>query len=404
VQGEDRLNLLLDTLARVSISVELHPTLQILLDSLQSLIAFDAGGIFVPEDGRPVLRARASRGFSADLEVPFAKGILGEVLQTGTPRLVHDVTKEPAYIAFRPSTNAQLTVPLSSPRGILGAISLEADSALAFDAQDLTLVTLFAQQATVAIERALLHEHVIQQSRLEHEIQIAREIVQSLTPTAVPSFRGMQVFGRSLTAEVVGGDSFDFVPYPEAQLGVSIADAKGKGLPGALLAVAHRAMLRALVGMELRLRAMFNRMSALLAQSVGSGNFVTAFYGIVDVSERRMVYANAGHPPPLLMRANGECETLAVTGSVLGFPNVTPMREAYAVFGSGDGLVLFTDGVTDVGPTPEEFFDVGGVQETARRLWDKSAADICNGLLDEVSRRANGALPDDSTIVVLKFD
>jgi serine phosphatase RsbU (regulator of sigma subunit) len=214
----------------------------------------------------------------------------------------------------------------------------------------------------------------------------------------------MQVFGRSLTAEFVGGDSFDFVPYPETQLGVSIADAKGKGLPGALLAVAHRAMLRALVGMELRLRAMFNRMSALLAQSVGSGNFVTAFYGIVDVSERRMVYANAGHPPPLLMRANGECETLAVTGSVLGFPNVTPMREAYAVFGRGDGLVLFTDGVTDVGPTPEEFFDVGGVQETARRLWDKSAADICNGLLDEVSHRANGPLPDDSTIVVLKFD
>jgi sigma-B regulation protein RsbU (phosphoserine phosphatase) len=80
------------------------------------------------------------------------------------------------------------------------------------------------------------------------------------------------------------------------------------------------------------------------------------------------------------------------------------MREAYAVFGRGDGLVLFTDGVTDVGPTPDEFFEVGGIQEMARRLWDMSAADICNGLLDEVSRRANGALPDDSTIVVLKFD
>jgi len=194
------------------------------------------------------------------------------------------------------------------------------------------------------------------------------------------------------------------VPYPESQLGVSIADAKGKGLPGALLAVAHHAMLHALVSMELRLRATFTRISDLLARSVPSGNFVTTFYGIVDVTERRMVYANAGHPPPLLVRANGQIETLAVTGSALGFPHVAPMREAYAVFGSGDGLVLFTDGVTDVGPSPEEFFDVSGLQTTLRHLWTRNAVDICNGLLDEVSRRASGMLPDDATVVVLKFE
>jgi sigma-B regulation protein RsbU (phosphoserine phosphatase) len=159
---------------------------------------------------------------------------------------------------------------------------------------------------------------------------------------------GVAVFGRSLTAESVGGDAFDFVPYPDSQLGMSIADAKGKGLPGALLAVAHRAMLHALVSMELRLRATFSRISDLLARSLPSGNVVTAFYGIVDITQRRMVYANAGHPRPLLVRANGQIEPLAATGAALGFPQLTPMREAYAVFGSGDGLVLFTDGVTDV--------------------------------------------------------
>ena len=140
-------------------------------------------------------------------------------------------------------------------------------------------------------------------------------------------------------------------------------------------------MRHALVSMELRLRATFSRISDLLARSVPSGNFITTFYGIVDVSERRMVYANAGHPPPLIVRANGASEALAVTGPALGFPCSAPFREAYAVFAPGDGLVLFTDGVTDVGLSRDEFFDVTGIQQVVAQLWNRDARAICEGLL-----------------------
>jgi sigma-B regulation protein RsbU (phosphoserine phosphatase) len=239
---------------------------------------------------------------------------------------------------------------------------------------------------------------------VSRDIEIAGEILRSLTPTTAPTIPGLQVFGRSRTAESVGGDAFDFIPYPENQFGLSIADAKGKGLPAALLAVAHRAMLYALVSVELRLRATFGRISDILARSLPSGNFITAFYGIVDITERRMVYANAGHPPPLIVRANGAIEALAVTGPALGFPHVAPMREGYAVFHPGDGLVLFTDGVTDVGPSPDEFFDVAGVQATIRSLWTGDAVTIGNGLLDEVARRGGKELSDDATVVVVKFE
>jgi sigma-B regulation protein RsbU (phosphoserine phosphatase) len=74
-------------------------------------------------------------------------------------------------------------------------------------------------------------------------------------------------------------------------------------------------------------------MSAMLARSLPAGKFVTAFYGIVDITERRMVYANAGHLPPLVVRKNGTVELLEVTGAALGFPHVAAMREAYAAFG-----------------------------------------------------------------------
>src|SRR5581483_1479430 len=172
----------------------------------------------------------------------------------------------------------------------------------------------------------------------------------------------------------------------------------GKGLPAALLAFAHQSMLHALVSVELRLRATFSRISDLLARSVPSGNFVTTFYGIVDVQERRMVYTNAGHPPPLLVRANGHIERLTITGPALGFPHAAPLREAYAMFGPGDGLVLYTDGVTDVGKSPEEFWDIGGVEAAVRDAWSLDAPDICRELLNAVVRHSNGPLFDDATI------
>src|SRR5258706_10485166 len=287
--SDERLSRLLDMLAHVAISVELQPTLQILVDGLHTLVPFDAGGIFVRQAEQHVVRARAARGYPGDMEMPASEGIVGEVIRSGRSRLVPDVRRDSTYVAVRPSTAAQLSVPLTSARGILGAISLESDRVSAFDDQDLALVMLFAQQATIVIERALLHEQLTRQSRLNREIEIAGEILKSLTPAAAPALPGVQIFGRSLTAESVGGDAYDFIPYPEHQVGLSIADAKGKGLPAALLAVAHRAMLHALVSVELHLRSTLVA-SDILARSLPAGKFVTAFYGIVDITERRMVY------------------------------------------------------------------------------------------------------------------
>ena len=401
--SDSRLTLLLHTLARVAISVELEPTLQILLDSLRELIPFDAGGIFVRENGSHALRARAVRGFPPDFHRPETEGIVGVVMRTGAPRLVPDVRDEPAYVCVRPDTRSQLTVPLASARGVIGAITLEADRVQAFDEDDLSLTSLFAQQATIVIERSLLHEQLIRQSRVDREIEIAREILQGLTPSKTPELPGLQVAGRSLTAEIVGGDAFDFIPYPDSQLGISISDAKGKGLPAALLAFAHQSMLHALVSVELRLRATFSRISDLLARAVPSGNFVTTFYGILDVPERRMVYTNAGHPPPLVVRASGSIERLPITGPALGLPHAAPLREGYAMFGPGEGLVLYTDGVTDAGRSPDEFFEIEGVERTVRELWCRDAPAICEGLLEAVVRHSNGPLFDDATVVVAKF-
>lgn len=401
--NDKRLALLFETLAHVAISIELQPTLQTLLDSLPQVVPFDAGGIFVLDTKRQTVRAQATRGYPADFEMPSTCGIVGAVLATGQARLAPAVTADPDYMAIRRSTAAQLTVPLATPRGVIGAISLESDRPGAFTDDDLLFVGLFAQQAAVAIERALLHEHLIRQSRMDREIEIARDVLQALTPAAPASLPNLDVFGESLTAESMGGDAFDFIPYPDSQLGVSISDATGHGLPAALLAVAHQAMLRALVSVELRLRATFSRISEVLARSVPPGRFVTTFYGVIDIAERRMVYVNAGHPPPLVVRARGTFEPLAVTGPALAFPSLGPMREASVSFEPGDGLVLFTDGVTDAGPSPDQFLDVAGVEAVVRSSWDRSALEIGKAVLDTARRQGGGTLTDDATVVVVKI-
>ena len=104
-----------------------------------------------------------------------------------------------------------------------------------------------------------------------------------------------------------------------------------------------------------------------------------------------------------MVRRTGRVESLGVTGPALGFPGIHPMREAFISFEPGDGFVLFTDGVTDVGPTPEQFFDAAGVEATVRRLWSGSASQIGQGLFAEARRHGGGTVNDDATVVVVKF-
>src|SRR5258708_10073567 len=125
--------------------------------------------------------------------MPADEGIVGSVLKAAQPPLVRNVAQASEYVAVRPSTAAQLTVPLVSPRGVLGAVSLESDRTSAFSDDDLALVVLFAQQATVVIERALLHEQAIRQSRIDRDIEIARDILPGLATPHSPAFPGLHV-------------------------------------------------------------------------------------------------------------------------------------------------------------------------------------------------------------------
>ena len=350
-----------------------------------------------------MVRVRAARGTRKLLTERRAdEGIVGEVIRSGRARRVDDVRRERTYLAVRPTTLAQLSVPLASPRGILGAIARQSDRSRR-PASDLTFATLFAQQAAITIQRVLLHEQLLRESRLSHEVAIAAEILKGLMPTTAPAYPGLQVFGRSRMAESVGGDVFDFIPYPDNELGCpsrrqrarppggsdgrgAPRDAAGAGQRGATPAGDVRPDQR--VAGPRRTRTELRH--GLLRNP--------RHHGAQDGVRKR----RPSTPARRAKRRHHRAAFRDRTGA--GVPHIAPMREGYAIFERGEGLVLYTDGVTDVGPSPEEFFEVAGLQSVIKRLWTRDAEAIGNGVIDEVARRGGNELHDDATVVVVKFD
>jgi sigma-B regulation protein RsbU (phosphoserine phosphatase) len=152
----------------------------------------------------------------------------------------------------------------------------------------------------------------------DHELAVARRVMAELLPQRAPALPGFDVAGAHETSREVGGDYYEFIPLGDDRWGIAIADVVGKGVAAALLVAAVRASLFALVSHELAQRAILRRANRFFHESVEAGKFVTLFYAVLDVASRRLIYVNAGHVPPVILRQNGEIELMEEGGVPLG--------------------------------------------------------------------------------------
>jgi sigma-B regulation protein RsbU (phosphoserine phosphatase) len=176
----------------------------------------------------------------------------------------------------------------------------------------------------------------------------------------------------------------------------------GKGIAAALLVAAIRASLFSLVELELALRAILRRANHFVHQSVEEGKFVTLFYGVMDVRAQRLIYVNAGHLPPVLLRSTGELELLEEGGVPLGLFPDPRYYEGFARLGAGDLLALYTDGVTEAENASGEPYGREGLVRTLAVTRHRSAKGICRAVLDDTRRFGGNRIVDDQTLVVLK--
>ncbi len=376
-------------------------------ESLRQVVAYDAAAIYLVNRSTQALELVSESGYPEGSEDAFqlqvGQGIVGWVANTGEAVIVPDVRRDRRYVAARADTRSELAAPLRVGGKVIGVFNLESDQHDAYHEGHLEMVSAFASQAAVAVERARLTRERVDQRRLEKELAIAREIQRSFLPVAAPVLPGFDLAGFNMPHDEVGGDYYDFIPVSDARFGLAIADVAGKGIPAALIMAGFRMALLAEIRNDFAIRAVMRKVNSLLHESMERDKFVTAFYGVLDYKNRVLIFSNAGHNPPLLLRAGGRTEELVEGGVALGVLADARFEERPVALAPGDLLVLYTDGGSEAVAEGGEQFGMQRLEQTVRRLADLGAREIVDGVVAEVTAwSGDRGLNDDLTLVVIR--
>jgi sigma-B regulation protein RsbU (phosphoserine phosphatase) len=239
----------------------------------------------------------------------------------------------------------------------------------------------------------------------EEELHLAKRIHEYLLPREHPAVPGFDIFGASLSAHIVGGDLFDYLPLPDGTLGLAVADVTGHDLGSALLMAAIRSYLRAFSQTCADAGQILSLANRLFAQDVSDGNNCTLFLARLDAAGRSLAYASAGHPPALVVSADGTLKAeLKCSGFPLGiFGDVEYAEDVPLPLRSGDVVLLYTDGLADARSPTRERFDVRRILDVVRAELEQGARLIVEALMRAAQDFARGEpQPDDITAVVIK--
>lgn len=411
----DKLRMLLDITKTISRSLDLDEVLNLVMDTLGSLLPYDAAGIYLIEfsaDNKDpyIFKSKVIRGYKISFELieprlKMGEGFLGTVAQTGKAIISHDVSKDERYFPAREHTRSEMIAPIVSNDKVIGVFDLESDSLDAYSDDDLAVLQLLTSQVAIIIEKVRLHDQVVEKKRLQAQLEIARQVQLELLPASDPKIDNFDVSAYIFPAEEVSGDYYDWVKVFDDQIGIVVADAVGKGIPAALLMSFLRASLRSCVQIGYAPHIAFSKVSSLLYESIEDNKFITAIYGILDYTNRTFVFSNAGHNPPLLIKPNGEYRFVEYGDVPLGMFEDVHYHQHFIRFEEDQVLVLYTDGITEAAnPNGEEY----GQERLAKRILDglqvrlpaKQLIDhVRKGVADFTERKF---LDDDGTLFIIK--
>jgi serine phosphatase RsbU (regulator of sigma subunit) len=347
--------------------------LQSLLDSLFATLHADRGAVMLKRGDQLEMAASRSSGRAGE-EIRLSQTFVSAVLERNQAMLLVDsgdsgdlVTAQSIRMS---GIKSVLAAPLENDGEVVGLIYL--DSRLGqrtFSEEDLRLVTSVANVAAAKVQNARLAREAADKRRMEYDFGLARQIQQKLLPEDPPEVAGFDLFGANVPSREVSGDYYDFRVRPDGRMYAIVADVCGKGVGPALLMASLQATFAAWADESMPLRDLATRLSVTLATRTANGRFVTAVLLLLDPDSGRVEYVNAGHNPPLLVRASGETATLPAHGKPLAlFPQ--PYDSSTIELAPGDLLFLYTDGITEAADRQEQEF---GMDRLRRFMVDNRA-------------------------------
>jgi serine phosphatase RsbU (regulator of sigma subunit)/pSer/pThr/pTyr-binding forkhead associated (FHA) protein len=376
---------------------------ELILDLSIQAVGAERGVLMTLEGEDLVARAVRGEGFR------ISSAVRDRVVRDRASLLVRDTALDDAFKARDSIVGQQIqsvmAVPLQTNDRVIGLVNVDSRSfARPFTPDDLDLLTVLANVAAIRIEQQRLALVEVQERIISRDLEQAAVIQQRLLPLEAPTVPGFELAGHNLPCRTVGGDYFDFFPYPDGRIGLVLGDVSGKGMPAALLMTALKGGVQVLLtDPPDDVPLLMSRLDRVVAANFPRNRFVSLFFGLLDSRTGDMAYCNAGHNPPLLIRAAGGIERLPSCGTILGiFPDL-----GYEVrrcrLEPGDVLTLFSDGVTEEqNPSGEEF----GEQRLAGLVVERASAGAAQ-LVDDIRARvlawaAGAPAADDITVLIAR--
>lgn len=348
------------------------------------------------------MRASSNRQQAFHLE----QSLQGWMLQHKMPLVINDPAHDERFsgVAWEESIRSLVCAPLLAKSALTGILTMyNKKEGAGFTAEDQRLLGIIAAQSAQVIENARLYEEEQALMRMQQELQFAAGIQFDLLPKSMPRVSGYDIAGKTLPAQSVGGDYFDFISMNEGRLACCLGDVSGKGLPAALLMANLQATIRGLALMQMPAHECLRHANKLLYNSTDKCNFVTLFYGVLDFRRHRLQYASAGHNPPLLFSPHRAPQPLTCRGLVLGIQDEVVYTEDAMALSPGDLLLIYSDGITEAMNALQEEFGEDRLIETVMKHREEPARELIEKIMLAVKQHA-GSTPqsDDMTLTALR--
>jgi sigma-B regulation protein RsbU (phosphoserine phosphatase) len=323
------------------------------------------------------------------------EGMVGYVASTGQMRYAPDVRKDDYYIGCEQATLSEVVIPLHVGERLVGVFTASHPELDAFPRQQLRILQALCDHVAVAVHNARrFQSERSERETMSREAQEARVMQQALLPKSSPYIPGFAISGLSVPAGAVGGDWYDFIPFPDGRWGLVLADVSGKGTAAALLMSATRGMLRSLAEACCTPGEVLTKLNGLLVEDFPAGKFVTLVYAVLDPATRSVTFANAGHLHPLFIDDNNAQFLDTERGLPLGL-SCGDYSETIVTLSPGSRLVFYSDGITEAVNEAEEEY---GLDRLARHVANHDASAV--SIVDDVRAFANGVSQrDDATVV-----
>ncbi len=403
---EDQLELLAGITQSFAFSLNIDETLQNALQRFMEYLDAEASSVFLLENNDTELVCRGCGGpvDITGLRLPADQGIVGTTVMSKTCQMVKDVSKDENFAQDIDKdtgfvTKSILCAPLVVKDKCIGALELinKRGGDGLFNEKDQHFVTALASAASLAIHNARMADKLVLQERMQKELELAREIQESLLPA--PHENEFPVMGMNIPAREVSGDFYDFFQREDGLIYFNLADVSGKGMNAALLMAKASSLLHHLAKDMDDAGEHLARVNDEICESVSHGMFITLVSGFINTENNTISLANAGHQPPLYHDKNDSFTELPAEAPPVGiipgaeFPVTTLPLD-------GGSLYIFTDGVTESLDEENNQLDVEGLIGLIRSRSKVESRKRLEGIVAEL-RKPDVRQHDDITLLLI---